>query len=131
VIGLDTNILVRYFTQDDAGQAEKVSKFLKEKTARGESFFINSIVLCELIWVLEFAYDYPKSVIIGVVEKILATKQFEIEQSELVWAALEDFKKSKADFSDLLIGRKNGAANCEVTVSLDGGLRSVEGFQTL
>ncbi len=129
MIGLDTNILIRHLTQDDVVQATKVSRLLSEKTREGESFFINRIVLCELVWVLESAYGYSKTQIIEVMEKILITKQFEFEDSDLVWFALTQFRKSKADFSDLLIGLKNRGVECRTTLTLDKSLKGIETFE--
>ena len=77
--GLDTNILVRYFVQDDPVQGEKATQFIEKTVAEGETCFINNIVLCELVWVLESAYDYSKEEIADLIEKILRTSMFNFE----------------------------------------------------
>ena len=69
--GLDTNVLVRYIVKDDHRQAEKASAYIRGVTERGEDCFINHIVLCELVWVLEAAYGFSKKEIAGVLERYL------------------------------------------------------------
>jgi predicted nucleic-acid-binding protein len=130
VKGLDTNILVRYLVEDNAAQADKVDR-LFETAMTGEHFFINTIVLCELVWVLESAYGYPKSDILSVLEKIMTTSQFAVDEKTIVWQALKDYRASKADFSDCLIGQLNKTRGCSKTVSLDKALAKLETFENL
>lgn len=118
MIGLDTNVLVRFLVEDDVHQAKRARELI-EQTADKEPLFINQIVLCELVWVLSYAYDYPKPTLLDVLEKILSTKQFEIEEREVVWAALMSYKKTKADFSDCLLGTKNHQLGCTYTATFD------------
>lgn len=129
--GLDTNILVRYFVQDDPAQGEKVTQFIEKTVAEGETCFINNIVLCELVWVLESAYGYSKAEIAELLEKVLKTSIFNFENKDAVWWSLREYKKSKADFSDCLISRQNKTHGCGETVSFDKGVKGVEGFVVL
>jgi predicted nucleic-acid-binding protein len=115
MIGLDTNVLVRYLTQDDPSQSALANQLIEQTLAEEKKLFINHIVLCELVWVLTRAYDYPKFTVIEVIEKILLAHQFEIEDKSSVLEALNDFKTSRADFADCLIGVKNRNAGCEKT----------------
>lgn len=127
MIGLDTNVLLRYFLRDDAAQAARAEREL----AREERFLIDGIVLCELVWVLETGYGLSRAEIGAALDTILATSQFEIDGKDLVLAALEDFRASGADFSDCLIGRKNRAAGAAQTVTFDRSLKGLEGFRLL
>jgi predicted nucleic-acid-binding protein len=126
--GLDTNILVRYLTQDDPVQSAQANQLIEQTLNEGKSLFINHIVLCELIWVLTRAYDYPKSDVVEVIEKILFAHQFEIEEKNSVFEAVNDFKTSQADFADCLIGVKNRNAGCEKTWSFDKATRVLDSF---
>ena len=119
MIGLDTNVLVRYLVTDDLVQAKKATRLIEGAVSKGDKFFINTIVLCELAWVLSAAYDYPKAIIIETLEKILMTQQFEIEDKATVRQALDQFKTSSADFSDCLLSSRNLALGCTVTASFD------------
>ena len=115
MIGIDTNVLVRYLVQDDVTQSKKASDIIEKE----ESIYINQIVLCETVWVLSRGYLCSKNVIIDVLEKILTIRQFEIEDKNTVWAAMHVFKNASADFSDCLIGVKNKHACCATTVTFD------------
>jgi predicted nucleic-acid-binding protein len=129
--GLDTNVLVRYLTQDDPSQSVQANELIEKTLAEGKHFFISIIVLCELVWVLMRAYHYSKSEVISVLEKMLLAHQFEIEDKNTVRQALNDFKNNRADFADCLIGIKNNQLGCETTLSFDKGTQSLETFTFL
>lgn len=125
--GLDTNVLLRYLLRDEPTQAARAAREIE----RDERFLIGSVVLCELVWVLETGYGFSRIEIAATLEKILATAQFDIEGKDLALAALDDFKSSAADFSDCLLGRRNRGAGAAETVTFDRGLRDLEGFRLL
>jgi len=127
VTGVDTNILARYLLRDDAAQAARAAQELE----RDDRFFIGIVVLCELVWVLETGYNFKRSEIAAAIEKILATAQFEVEDKDLALSALQDFRRTLADFSDCLIGRRNRAVGVAETVTFDRTLKGLEGFRLL
>ena len=129
--GLDTNVLVRYLVKDDKKQAEKAGAFIRNATANGEYCFINNIVLCETVWVLQSAYAYDKKEIADVLESILATKQFEIERKDITRQAVHDYRKGRGDLADYLIGRINHARGCDATASFDRALKNATTFIVL
>ena len=131
MIGLDTNILVRYLTHDDPAQYAKAAALIDTVTNRGDHFVVNTAVLCELVWVLGTAYDYSREEIARAVEQIFSTAQFEIERLDDARQALLDFRSTKADFSDALIGRINRSLGAEHTVTFDRNLKGVETFRLL
>ena len=125
--GVDTNVLVRYIVRDEPTQAARASRELE----RGERFLVGSIVLCELVWVLETGYGFSRRDVAVTLERILATAQFEIEAKDLALGALDDFRRSTADFSDCLLGRRNRAAGVAETVTFDRSLKGLVGFRLL
>ena len=125
--GVDTNVVLRYLLRDEPAQAARAARELE----RDERFLIGSVVLCELVWVLETGYGFTRAEIGAALEKVLATAQFEIEGKDLALAALDDFRRSPADFSDCLVGRRNRAAGAGETVTFDKSLRGLEGFRVL
>jgi len=131
VIGLDTNVLVRYLTQDDAAQARRANEIISQTTERGERCRLDSIVLCELTWVLRESYDQGKADIIKTLELILATRQFEIGDKDLVREALEAFRDGRGDFADYLIGIRDRQAECEQAVTFDRRLRGSPLFRVI
>ena len=129
MIGLDTNVLVRYLVQDDPAQANKASALIDRAAAQDSAMFINHVVICELAWVLGRGYGYARADLAELIEKILLGRQFEIEKKDLVWAALSDFKASRADFADCLIGVTNVLAGCESTLTFDRSAASLRAFK--
>jgi predicted nucleic-acid-binding protein len=127
VTGLDTNVLLRYLLKDDAPQAARAEREIE----RDERFLIDGIVLCEVVWVLETGYGFSRTEIAGALDKIAATAQFEIDAKDLVLGALVDFRRSAADFSDCLIGRRNRSAGASDTATFDRSLKGLEGFRLL
>ena len=129
--GLDTNVLVRYLTQDDPEQARKANAVIEETVGDGKRCFIASIVLCELVWVLQAAYGYDKEDVSGALEKMMSTIEFSIEDKDLALRALDDYLKGSADFADYLIGWKNRKSGCEMTVTFDRNLKKNDLFTVL
>lgn len=129
--GLDTNVLVRFLVADDAEQAARATAQLKEIEEAGDVAYLTGIVLCETVWVLDRGYGYAKPVIVDVLERILLTRQLEVEDRDGAWRALEAYRAGRADFADYLIGERNRAGGCERTVTFDLLLEGAAGFQVL
>ncbi len=129
--GLDTNVLVRYLTQDEAAQAKRASECIKGECSSDRPCLINRIVLCELVWVLEGAYGYRRADIADVLEKILRTNQFLIEDLQACWSAFEKYRASRVDFSDALLAGTNRMLGCEATITFDKGAAQLEDFELL
>lgn len=131
MIGLDTNVLVRYLTQDDPQQASIATCVIQDGADRGETFFVCSPVMCELVWVLDAAYGHDRDEIVEVLEQVLRTRQFVFEDKDLLWQALSDYREQKGDFADYLIGRRSREAGCDRTVTFDRKLRESPHFSVL
>lgn len=131
MIGLDTNVVVRYLTQDDPAQARRANALIAAAVGKGERCRLDSVVLCELVWVLRGAYGYDKATILDTMERILATSQFDIGDKDLVRAALEDHRRGPGDFADYLIGHSNREAGCASTATFDRRLKSSDVFRLL
>lgn len=128
MIGLDTNILIRYLTRDDESQWRQASELIQQN----QPCFIANIVLCELVWVLRGAnYRFQKDEIINVLEAMLHSAAFEFENRSTVDRALQRYKRGKADFSDYLIGVTSRQAGCTETANFDGKLKGEQGFRWL
>jgi predicted nucleic-acid-binding protein len=130
VKGIDTNVLVRYLVQDEPGQGRKATAFITKKCSADAPGLINRIVLCEVVWVLERAYQYPRNQVAGALDKILRTSQFKIEDHQEVWAALREYQTG-GDFADALIAAINRRLGCEYTVTFDRRAGRSSGFSLL
>ena len=119
MIAIDTNILVRYITQDDLQQAEAAENLLAIYNNKPQSIFINNIVLCEFVWVLEKGYKYTQQQISSTIRIILSTEEFAFEYHNVLWLALEEYELKNIDFSDSLISRLNHNLGYKQTFSFD------------
>jgi len=130
MIGLDTNVLVRYIAQDDQKQSAVASELIESLTASSAGF-IALVSVVELVWVLQSSYQSSKSEIIVVLETLLRTRELTLENAETVWQALRRFSESNADFADCLIERSANAAGCDHTVTFDSKAAKTAGMQRL
>jgi predicted nucleic-acid-binding protein len=131
VIGLDTNVLVRFLTDDDPAQARRAAGLIATVTARGDRCFIDPIVLCELTWVLRGAYDVSKADVLETLDRLLATTQFVVGEKDAVRRAVARYRTGRADFADYLIGELQREAGCDRTVTFDRRLRGDVRYQVL
>ena len=118
MIGIDTNVLVRYLVQDDKRQAAAASKIF-EHVSDINPAFINNIVMCEVVWVLSRAYKYERKIIAETTERILSTSGIEFENAEGIRKAIRHYKKGNADFSDYLIAEINKENGADTTYTFD------------
>lgn len=119
MIGLDTNILVRFVTRDDEKQWKRVDAFLKKSCSSEDPAWISCIVLCEVVWVLSSGYEYAKADIVNLLKQLILTAEVKLEAHDAVRVALKEFEKGKADLSDYLIGHLNKQRGCETTITFD------------
>ncbi|KAB0565187.1 PIN domain-containing protein [Pseudomonas palleroniana] len=130
MIGLDTNVLVRYVTQDDPAQSPKACELIESLTTLSPGF-VGLVSVVELVWVLQSCYQCTKSELVTVLETLLRTRELIIEQAEIVWQALRRFIASKADFADCLIERCAHSAGCEYTATFDLDAAKATGMKRL
>lgn len=131
MIGLDTNVLVRYLTEDDPVEARKAAALIQTVSARGDRCFLSAVVLCELGWVLRGAYKVSKADLLLTFDRLMSTTQFVIGSKDVVRAALEAYRAGRADFADYVIGELHRSGGCDKTVTLDRRLRGAAAFQVI
>lgn len=131
MIGIDTNVLVRFITADDAEQSMLASKYLDHNCSQEQPGYINRIVQCELVWVLSRAYKYKRIQIASVLEMLFRTRQFFIEDHEASLVALRQYRLGKADYADALIAYSNRAAGCRVTATFDSKASKLDVFEAI
>ena len=120
MIGLDTNVLVRYIMQDDVRQSP-LATLLVESLSPQMPGFVALVTIVELAWVLSSAYQLARTEIVEAFEALLRTKELIVDQAETVWKALRVFQGTNADFADCLIERSASTAGCEKTMTFDRG----------
>jgi len=120
MIGLDTNVLVRYIMQDDPKQSSKAAKLIESLDAENPGF-ITIVSVVELYWVLTSSYELTGVQVAQALDAILRTKQLQVERADQVVRALRVFGHGKANFSDCLIERAASGAGCSQTMTFDVG----------
>lgn len=120
MIGLDTNVLVRYIMQDDPKHSPKATQLIESLSA-DEPGYITTVCVIELYWVLTSCYELTGQQAAQALEAILRTRQFLVERSDQVMRALRVFGDGAADFADCLIERSAAAAGCTQTMTFDVG----------
>jgi predicted nucleic-acid-binding protein len=131
LIGLDTNVVIRYLVQDDKRQSAAAARFIEKSLTTDAPGYINHITLCEIVWVLQRCYGVASPQVGEIIEGLLTTKQLYTENAELIWKALRTFNANKAEFCDALLGQINIHNGCERTVTFDKKAASLPGFDRL
>lgn len=121
MIGLDTNVLVRYLAQDDATQSAVATRLIEQDLSASSPGFISLVVLTELGWVLKRLYGASEAELLQTVADLLASPQFQVENRAVVQAAVQHMRglKTQAGWTDLLIAQIAQAQGCRHTVTFD------------
>lgn len=128
MLGIDTNVLIRFLVRDDEAQFEKARKLIRREIAAGRRVFVNQLVLMETEWVLRSRYAVPKNQIIEAVSGLLNATDVQFEDEPAIEEALFIWKDSIADFADCLIGAKNRRLGCRATATFDAKASRLPGF---
>lgn len=128
MLGLDTNVLVRFLVRDDEAQFEKARRLIKREVAAGSRVFVSQLVLLETEWVLRSRYGLPKSSIVETISGLLDAADVQFEDEPAIEEALFIWKDATADFADCLIGTRNRRLGCRATASFDAKAAKLPGF---
>lgn len=119
MIGLDTNVLVRYLAQDDVAQSARATAVIEGECSTDRPGYVGLVVLAEVVWVSESLYAASRDEVAHLVRQLLGTKQLVVQTAEVAWQALRLFEASRADFADCLIHCGAAVAGCERVVTFD------------
>ncbi len=125
MIGLDTNVLIRYLTQDHEAQARKATLLIEKELSQESPGVISLVCLAEVVWVLESCYQQEKSAVESVLRGLLSARQLVVEQAGVAWRALMKFSHGAADFSDSLIMASAEHHGCSRVMTFDRKARSI------
>jgi len=131
VIAVDTNVLVRFLVRDDEKQAEVVRKRLKRAERERECLKIPLLVVLEMVWVLESAYEKTKTEILDAIRDMRQMPVFEFEADGVVERFLNDGDKHKVDLADILIAHSAETAGCEGGITFDRAAAKLSFFTLL
>ena len=128
MLGVDTNVLVRYLTRDDQPQYEKARRMIDREVAKGEPVLVSLLVLLETEWVLRSRYEMAKTDIVTAFSALLDTADLTFEDEPSVETAVYSWKDSAADFADCLIEARNRRLGCRATATFDVRALKLAGF---
>jgi len=132
MLGVDTNVLVRYITGDDSVRSEIARRAIEHAAAERELVRICVPVLCELVWVLRSPpFGYSHAELADTIELLLEVDVLDIEARDLVRTAARHFRSGDADFSDYLIGGLNLNSGCRTTLTFDLAAGESDLFEVL
>ena len=131
MIGLDTNILVRYITEDDLAQSRRVRQVFETVLSTENPGFVSLVVLVETVWVLESGYGLSAEQIAFAVERILQSEVLLVQNEGEAFRALIMMRQRSADFADALLCELALQAGCSRTLTFDRKAVRLPGFQLL
>ncbi|MBI1868517.1 MAG: type II toxin-antitoxin system VapC family toxin [Methylocystis sp.] len=129
MIGLDTNVLVRYLAQDDPVQSPKATDVMERLLTEDDPGFISVVAMIETVWVLERAYGLADHEIAAAVERTLQTDVLFVESEQEVFTAMIALKEGNGSFADALIGALGARAGCSRTLTFDRRASRLPGFE--
>jgi predicted nucleic-acid-binding protein len=118
MIGLDTDVLVRYVMQDDANQSVLATKLIEGLSVTSPAF-ISLVTIVELVWVLRSALALSRAQVSEVIVNLISVDSFKIEKPTVVAEALRAYQSGNADLADCLIERSSFQAGCKRTMTFD------------
>lgn len=130
MIGLDTNVLVRYLVRDDPGQFRRSAALLETILTETNPGYVSVVALVETVWVLQRSYRYSAAEVARVLEMLLAIDVIVVAEEQAAFEAMLALEDG-ASFSDALIGQLGRNAGCRYTATFDRRASRLEDFETL
>lgn len=118
MIGLDTNVVVRFLTQDDVVQSAQAATVFASLTEEEPGFLCREVMV-ELVWVLERSYHLSRTDIAGAIDELLASREIVVEEADRVGLATELYRQGGAGFSDQMIAIGGRDAGCDMVLTFD------------
>jgi predicted nucleic-acid-binding protein len=131
MIGFDTNVIVRYLTQDDPVQSPKATELIERGLTEEEPGFVSVVAIAETAWVLERVYGRTAEEIAAVIERMLEVEVLVVESEQEVFTAMIAVKEGRGSFADALIGALGARAGCSHTVTFDQKALRLTAFEPL
>jgi predicted nucleic-acid-binding protein len=130
MIGLDTNVLVRYLQEDDPAQTAKANMLISSLNSERRGY-VSLLTLAEVVWILSRKFRLDRKTLVQIIDSLLRAQELIIEQTDVARKALYLFEDSKAGFSDCLIAQLGHAAGCDYTVTFDQAAGKTAGMKLL
>ena len=129
MIGLDTNILVRYLAQDDPVQSPTATEIVERRLNEENPGFVSIVAMVETVWVLDRAYGLAAHEIAAAVERMLQDDVLVVENEQEVFTAMIALKEGHGSFTDAVIAALGARAGCVHTLTFDLKALRLPGFE--
>ncbi len=125
MIGIDTNILLRLWLNDERAQNKRIDALLAEHGGTPGSLLVTDVVLAEAVWTLRSAFDQNKAEQLLAIRSLLNETAFAFEDRDVVTQAADMFEHDNCGFSDCLVVAKHARHGCDFTATFDRGMRKL------
>ncbi len=129
MIGLDTNILIRYLAQDDAVQAARATRIIEHRLTEKRLGYISLVTIVETVWVLDRVYGLSNSEVAQTIERVLEADTLFVQNEQEVFTATMALKTGQAGSADALIGALGIWAGCTANLTFDKKAARLDQFQ--
>ena len=131
MIGVDTNVLVRLFVNDEPEQHARANAFFEARTPE-DAAFVSLATTMEFVWVLTKSYKRPQDEALGLLKIVLSSRDAVVEMAEAVASAVETALDTKGDYSDVIIAQAGRRAGCSHTLTFDRpAAKSISGMEII
>jgi predicted nucleic-acid-binding protein len=131
MIGVDTNVILRYLLQDDPTQTRQVNRIFERQLSESKPGFINLATVLEVVWVLRSLLKQTPDQIATQIENLLTSDSLEVQNEQQVFEAAFALKRGTGEFEDALIGALNSWSGCSHTLTFDRGAAKLPYFKEI
>jgi predicted nucleic-acid-binding protein len=130
MIGLDTNVLLRYLAQDDPTQSRRATEIIERRLTEEAPGFVSLVNILEVVWVLKSLFKRSRQEVANDIEMLLAADTLEVQNEQEVYTAVVALRNGTGAFEDALIGSLGVWRGCSATLTFDeDAARRLHGFQ--
>jgi len=130
MMGLDTNVLLRYLAQDDPRQSRRATEIVERRLTEQEPGFVSLVTILEVAWVLKSLFKRSRHEIANDIEMLLAADTLEVQNEQEVYLAIVSLRNGIGTFEDALIGSLGIWRGCSATLTFDkDAAKRLHGFQ--
>lgn len=130
MIGVDTNVWIRFLVEDDPEQCRRATELIEGALARGEDLFLSHLALAEIVWVLTSRYRFARNEVVAALDSLFHAGGIMIENRPAAHNALDAFKSSGGDLADYLMLEVARAEGCRSFATFDQALlREPDAFE--
>jgi predicted nucleic-acid-binding protein len=130
MIGLDTNVILRYIAQDDPEQSPSATEIIEQRLTEQEPGFVSLVAILEIVWVLKSLFNRSRQEIANDIELLLAADTLEVQNEQEVYLAVVSLRNGIGTFEDALIGSLGAWRGCSATLTFDeDAAKRLHGFQ--